>query len=133
MVGGADIARPPHEPLDTLERLILLRVASASLRVTGVINPRGPSLLCSAVAYRALGSRVNKLTILSDVILYLLEVDLDPVHGVVIDEVGHVAEGLGLLQGVGHIADGASAAGHSPPARLDLKLVNAPKPGGILK
>ena len=32
--------------------------------------------------------------------LYLLEVDLDPVHGVVVDKVCHVAEGLGLLQGV---------------------------------
>ena len=58
MLRGADIARPPHEPLDTLECLILLGVASTSLRVTGVIYPRGPSLLCYAVADRALGTSV---------------------------------------------------------------------------
>ena len=50
----------------------------------------------------------------------------------VVDEVRHVAEGLGLLQGVGHVANGAPAARHSLSARLDFKLVSSAKPGGIL-
>ena len=54
MVRGADITCLPHEPLDTLERLVLLGMASPSLRVTGVVNPRGPSPLCYAVTDGAL-------------------------------------------------------------------------------
>ena len=65
--------------------------------------------------------------------LYLLEVDLDPVHIVIVNEVRHVAEGLGLVQSVRHVADGSLAAGHSPPTRLDLKLINVSKLCWILR
>ena len=54
MVRGAHIARPPHKPLNTLEILVQLRMASTSLRVTRIVNPRGPSPLCYAVTDGAL-------------------------------------------------------------------------------
>ena len=98
-VVGAGQVCPPVEPDGAVEDPVPVhhRVTQTSIGVAGVVNLRLPSHLADGVAEGALDKEtVYKWTLItSDMFLTttdLFVVDLDVVHGAVVDEVGHVAE-----------------------------------------
>ena len=98
-VVGAGQVGPPVDPDSAVEDAVLVhhRLAQPRTWVTGVENLCPPPHLADGVAEGALHKEtVYKWTLItSDMFLTttdLFVVDLDVVHGAVVDEVGHVAE-----------------------------------------